>query len=98
MGTIPGTHLELAGLGGLRDTACVTALHAGVPVPQFGECSRFQDSSGSQEGPNQEVPCSPQIPTAPWPGTGSDQGWTLCPLLPGCAQARGSVGHAVTQR
>lgn len=39
---------------------CVTALHAGVPVPQFGEHYRLQDTSGSQEGLKQDVPCSPQ--------------------------------------
>lgn len=62
--------------------AYVTAPRAGLPVPQFEEHHRLQDTSGSLEGPKQEVPCSPQVPTTSCPGTGSDQGLTLCPLLP----------------
>lgn len=72
--------------------ACVTALHAGLSVPQSGEHCRLLDTSGPQEGPKQEVLCRPQISTTSCPGSGSDQGLTLCPLLQGGSLLQGLPG------
>lgn len=44
--------------------ACVTALHPGAAVPQFGEHYRLQDTSGSQQGPKpgRDGPLQPPNP------------------------------------
>lgn len=84
---------------GLRDlgTLPLSLLYMlGCLCHSLGNTTGSRTPLGHSRDQNQDgmVPCSSQIPTTSCPGTGSDQGLTLCPILPGSAQARGSVGDA----
>lgn len=81
---------------GLRDsgTLPLSLLYMlGCLCHSLGNTTGSRTPLGHSRDQNQDgmVPCSSQIPRTSCPGTGSDQGLTLCSLLPGSAQARGSV-------